>query len=626
MSLRKVKYMDNYYIIRHLGRGSEGSVILAEHKKTQEQVAIKRVEFSSIEDANDKLNEANQLKQLNHRHIIKFKEMFLNKYSADTQFVCIILEYCPGGDLASYIQRTVNRFGEFGKSHMNESDILRYTLEIATGLDFLHSQGIVHRDLKPQNILLDKDGTIKITDFGIARRFSENSIVITQVGTPNYMSYQILNGDPYDELTDMYSLGIVVFEMMTGKSIFLSSYDKQKKKDLRNECEKLYDPRLVDLAFSLTSKKSIDRPSAKKTIRIIKDIQRRQRQGNVLPISERIPNFFELSENLQLMVFHFLDVIDISRTMMACKKVWQLIESKWWIQFCTKTELGKELIQSQSSSITFTLEDYKMKIRQIVKQDIFRRKRAVAFMGKHSVHEIKPNELASASLVLGEFLLEVAPTLCVKLLPKLQFLFKNQKGSKEEIKFNYLENLKSENNVLYTQFIYLMECFLRYGVKYGRVFVLSYTSAFNSEEKNIKAVSIWGDPFTKSRISLNRVRRIGYFKLPKLIGLKGIYRCMKVFQEDCKIHKMHMDPKNYSHWRLFLIAINPVHQNKGLGTEVLSPMLKMADSQELSIYTHFYTKNEEIRGNIVRFYKRFGFEIIDNLNPKLSNLCCMYRN
>lgn len=144
--------MDQYYIIRILGRGSEGNVILAQHKTTHDYYAIKRMEWHTLDEANLHLQEANRMKRLNHRNIVQYKRVFLHKYSKETQFVCICLEYCEGGDLYRLIERakakreTRDR-DEFAPC-LDENDILRYSGEICQGLAFLHENNIIHRDLK----------------------------------------------------------------------------------------------------------------------------------------------------------------------------------------------------------------------------------------------------------------------------------------------------------------------------------------------------------------------------------------------------------------------------------------------------------------------------------------------
>ena len=122
--------------------------MLAEHKKTHEEVAIKRMEWASFDDANLHLNEAQKLRDLNHKNIMKYLKVFLNKYSTDTHFVCLCIEYCPGGDLQQFISSTCK------KGKIAEKDILSYAEQIAAGLQYLHEHNIIHRDLKPQNILI----------------------------------------------------------------------------------------------------------------------------------------------------------------------------------------------------------------------------------------------------------------------------------------------------------------------------------------------------------------------------------------------------------------------------------------------------------------------------------------
>ncbi len=126
-----------------------------------------------------------------------------------------IVEYCPGGDLSQLIQKTTAK-----KKVMAEEDILHYMHEIGEGLQYLHEQNVIHRDLKPQNILLGAEGTVKIGDFGISREMGASHMAYTQCGTPHYMSFEMLNKEPYDEMTDMYSLGVILLQMMTGMFMF----------------------------------------------------------------------------------------------------------------------------------------------------------------------------------------------------------------------------------------------------------------------------------------------------------------------------------------------------------------------------------------------------------------------
>jgi serine/threonine protein kinase len=335
--------MDQYYIIKILGRGSEGQVLLAEHKKTHEEVAIKRMEFYSFEEANNHLNEAHRLRMLNHKNIMKYHRVFLHKYNAETHFVCLCVEYCPGGDLSQLIQRYTAK-----KKIMDEDSILFVMHEICEGLQYLHEHNVIHRDLKPQNILLGAEGTIKIGDFGISREMGASHMAFTQCGTPHFMSFEMLNKEPYDEMTDMYSLGVILLQMMTGKSMMLSvelSKNPKLFQDFERSLTKDYSADLVRLAEKLTSVNPRQRPTAAETQQIIKKIQKKKR----LPRDDHHFNLKEweyLSNNLKLHVFKFLEVSDIYQIMLTCKSLYELCENEWWKMLCLNTKIGEEIMQS----------------------------------------------------------------------------------------------------------------------------------------------------------------------------------------------------------------------------------------------------------------------------------------
>lgn len=117
----------------------------------------------------------------------------------------MVMEYIPGGELFSYLRR-LKRF--------EESTAQFYAAEVVLALEYLHTEmNVIYRDLKPENLLITKNGHIKITDFGLSKN---NEVSKTYCGTPEYLAPEIVKGDPYDSSVDLWCLGCLIFEMLAG--------------------------------------------------------------------------------------------------------------------------------------------------------------------------------------------------------------------------------------------------------------------------------------------------------------------------------------------------------------------------------------------------------------------------
>ncbi|KAH9820735.1 kinase-like domain-containing protein [Melampsora americana] len=145
------------------------------------------------------------LQELNHPMIIR-----LLSYDIYSQSSCIVLELCERGSLEELVRR----------SRLSEYQIKRYIVDIATGLDYMHSQNIIHRDLKLDNILLTSDDSIKITDFGLATGVSPHGLASGDVGCPWDKAPEMITQASYDNSVDWWSLGIILFKMFTGTHPF----------------------------------------------------------------------------------------------------------------------------------------------------------------------------------------------------------------------------------------------------------------------------------------------------------------------------------------------------------------------------------------------------------------------
>ena len=164
-------------------------------------------------------NEASIMKKLFHPNVILFKEVIIDK---KLDYFYIIMEYADDGDLSKKIKQQKNK--KTSEKYFPEETIVKYFYQICQGINYIHSKNVIHRDIKSQNIFLNKNGSIKIGDFGIAKALSKtNSNAMTVIGTPYYFSPEIINGEPYNYKTDIWSLGVVLYELCTLKLPFDSN-------------------------------------------------------------------------------------------------------------------------------------------------------------------------------------------------------------------------------------------------------------------------------------------------------------------------------------------------------------------------------------------------------------------
>ncbi|MCD6452546.1 MAG: protein kinase [Acidobacteria bacterium] len=211
-SLVKNALKGKYEVISELGRGGMAIVFKARDLKLDRLVAIKVLppEFAyDIEFLRRFHHEAKIAAKLDHPNIISIYEV--GEADGLTYFA---MSYIDGETLADYIKRT---------GPIPTSEAIRITKDIASALSYAHKRGIIHRDIKPENILLDQEGRIKVTDFGIAKAAYGTTLATrtgVSLGTPHYMSPEQARGKPIDKRSDLYSLGIVMYEMVTGRVPF----------------------------------------------------------------------------------------------------------------------------------------------------------------------------------------------------------------------------------------------------------------------------------------------------------------------------------------------------------------------------------------------------------------------
>jgi serine/threonine protein kinase len=221
------KIINNYIIERKLGDGGMGVVYYAKHNKVDREVAIKVLHsdlFFNESIHNRFKNEANALIKLNHPNIVKIFD-----YVEQENFACLIMEYINGYTLDDYIAKV--------SGPLSSEKVISIIIPVLEAVQYAHDNNVYHRDIKPANIMISQDGNkVRIMDFGIAKLTDSKNFKTThantQLGTPFYMSPEQIKGMPYSRMSDIYSLGVTLFEMVTGTCPYheiTSLFDLQSK-------------------------------------------------------------------------------------------------------------------------------------------------------------------------------------------------------------------------------------------------------------------------------------------------------------------------------------------------------------------------------------------------------------
>ncbi|XP_066896173.1 serine/threonine-protein kinase Nek1 isoform X9 [Kogia breviceps] len=203
--------MEKYVRVQKIGEGSFGKAILVKSLEDGRQYVIKEINISSMsgKEREESRREVAVLANMKHPNIVQYRESFEENGS-----LYIVMDYCEGGDLFKRINAQKGIL-------FQEDQILDWFVQICLALKHVHDRKILHRDIKSQNIFLTKDGTIQLGDFGIARVLNSTvELVRTCIGTPYYLSPEICENKPYNNKSDIWALGCVLYEMCTLKHAF----------------------------------------------------------------------------------------------------------------------------------------------------------------------------------------------------------------------------------------------------------------------------------------------------------------------------------------------------------------------------------------------------------------------
>ena len=262
--------MRDFEVLKLLGKGAYGKALLCRDRRVREEeddlVVVKQVTALNQHQADEARREALILRRLDHPNVVAFFESFVETSLEDGAALHIVMEFCDGGDLDQVIKRQRSTGKVF-----DENYVMRIFVQLLLALKYVHAQKILHRDIKPQNVFLTSTGLAKWGDFGVAKCLQHTtSMARTQTGTPYYLSPEIFNDEAYSSASDMWSLGVVLYELATLKLPFhATSLGKLARLVLGRDPPppKRCSPGLSDLLAKMLCKRATHRPKARRLLR-----------------------------------------------------------------------------------------------------------------------------------------------------------------------------------------------------------------------------------------------------------------------------------------------------------------------------------------------------------------------
>ena len=280
--------LSDFEIIKELGKGSYGTVYTVKSLLNSKIYVMKKMELNHLNHRQQQecYREVSILKKVSHHNIIKYYSSFLEK-----EILYIIMEYAELGDLYSLIKHYKKH-----SKYFDEIDLWKISYEILTGLEYLHSHKIIHRDIKCLNLFITKDRHIKIGDLGVSTINSGlDNLHYNRVGTPLYISPELVKQSPYDFKTDIWSFGCSLYHLASLEPPFLGGnlivLGNNIVKGVPKSLPIQYSNQLRFFIDKMLEKKAENRPSAKEALELIpKDIREKiKSKGEKFQIKSKRP-------------------------------------------------------------------------------------------------------------------------------------------------------------------------------------------------------------------------------------------------------------------------------------------------------------------------------------------------
>ena len=278
--------MKNYIIEKELGRGTYGIVFKAKKKSDNNTYVIKQISLRGLNNSqkDEVKSESEILKKIKSKYVVQYYESFEEENN-----LYIVMEYCESGDLCVFIEKQKKT-----KYLLHEADIWKFFIKITLGLADIHKLKILHRDLKTLNIFLKQGNDVRVGDLGVAKILNQTFFAKTFIGTPYYLSPEICEDKPYDDKSDVWALGCILYELCTYQHPFTAKSQGGLILKILNDnpkpIDKYYSGELQDLLNLLFRKNFKNRPSCEDILRMSCVIDKAKKYGIFEDIKNSFPN------------------------------------------------------------------------------------------------------------------------------------------------------------------------------------------------------------------------------------------------------------------------------------------------------------------------------------------------